>query len=820
MDRLVGALSKVSATLGDTANNVLAKAPGGPPAPAEASKGEYLRLPVESARRLRWFEKADLQALTKSHLREKRELLDTVAALKKALLRHGVDESKVDAEVAAHLRAAAEVAEAHEGVASVLLAALEPHVKELRFENDRLKAALAMNQAAVVAGGAAAAANGSASSGGAAGESAVGANGIASSSSSAAAAGLHAAPSSGALAGGLSRGSLAAGGAGAGPVVPALHVPLRLEHLDLAQCGGRAAARMDPLAKQQMAALEAELERAGKQAAELKAQLAKLQQQQAAAARRRGPDGGGDAVGLAAMQDMVLEAQEAAREEARRAQRAEARAGRLEGELKALQAQQKALSKEHGALQQQLAALSSQLAEAQAAASSASAAEESRAAAEAREELAALRAVNAGLQADLVAARANHAKLDADLQLSYQREAATAAALTEAEALAGRCDELAAANMTLTQRLADSRSELEMAGYYKKMCTELTEAKGKLESDLLGLAQQLVAAEHRVTDLSARLADSEELSRQAEGRARAAEAAVSAEVERRCGAVLSSRALWPAALREEVMGLERRAAELDLALATATRNADTASREAREAQVQLLTKTDELAALSAESVAAASAAADQLQHLRAALAESQARAAGLKDALEEARAEARAAGDRAAREPQAGAGPRPLSGSSGNLQHRTSSSGNMAGAAQGGGGGGGGGHGPVHGPSAVASVPTPRWQVQNVVGGGGLYNLSNGLGHGGGAGGGHGSAGDGGGLVGSQTPTDMVYLKNLLLKFLEAHMLSKITERDALLPAVGTLLQASPAEYAALQKILKATQPPSRQMLSVFGLSR
>ncbi|KAG2445730.1 hypothetical protein HXX76_000336 [Chlamydomonas incerta] len=805
MDRLVGALSKVSAASSQwTATNVL-KAPGGPPAPAEAPKGEYLRLPVESARRLRWFEKADLQALTKSHLREKRELLDTVAALKKVLLRHGVDESKVDAEVAAHLRAAAEVAEAHEGVASVLLAALEPHVKELRFENERLKAAVAMNQAAASA---APAANGGASSGGAAGDAAAGTNG------SSSAAGLHGVPSSGALAGGLSRGSLAA--VASGPVVPALQLPLRLEHLDLAQLGGQAAARMDPAAKQQMAALEAELERAGKQVAELKAQLAKQQQQQAAAARRRGPDAG-DAVGLAAMQDMVLEAQEAAREEARRAQRAEARAGRLEGELKALQAQQKTLSKEHGSLQQQVATLTSQLAEAQAAASSASAAEESRAAAEAREDLEALRAVNAGLQSDLAAARANYAKLDADLQLSHQREAATSVALAEAEVLAGRCDELAAANMTLTQRLADSRSELEMSNYYKKMCTELTEAKGKLESDLLGLAQQLVAAEHRVTDLGGRLADSEELMRQAEARARAAEASVSAEVERRCGAVLSSRALWPAALRDEVTGLERRAAELDLALATATRNADTATREAREARAQLQTKSDELAVLSAESIAAASSAADQLQHLRAAVAESQARAAGLKDALEEARAEARAAGDRATRDAQPGAGTRPLTGSSGSLQHRTSSSGNVAGAGSGGGGAvAGGGHG--HGPSPVASMPTPRWQVQNVVGGGGLYNLSNGLGHGGAGGGAGGGGGEGG--VGSQTPTDMVYLKNLLLKFLEAHLLSKITERDALLPAVGTLLQASPAEYAALQKILKATQPPSRQMLSVFGLSR
>eukprot|EP00198_Chlamydomonas_reinhardtii_P013003 XP_001702340.1 predicted protein [Chlamydomonas reinhardtii] len=650
------------------------------------------------------------------------------------------------------------------------------------------------NQATTSAAGAAPAANGGASSGGAARDSAAGTNG------SPAAAGLHGVSSSGALAGGLSRGSLAA--AASGPVVPVLHLPLRLEHLDLAQLGGPAAARMDPAARQQMAALEVELERAGKQVTELKAQVAKQQQQhQAAASRRRGPDGG-DAVGLAALQDMVLEAQEAAREEARRAQRAEARAGRLEGELKTLQAQQKTLYKEHSSLQQQVAVLTSQLAEAQAAVSSANAAEESRAASEAREDLEALRAVNAGLQSDLAAARANYAKLDADLQLSHQREAAASAALAEAEALAGRCDELAGANMALTQRLADSRSELEMCSYYKKICSELTEAKGKLEGDLLGLAQQLVAAEHRVTDLSARLADSEELMRQAEGRARAAEAAVSAEVERRCSAVLSSRALWPAALREEVTGLERRAAELDVALATATRNADTAGREAREVRAQLLIKSDELKALSAESIAAASAAADQLQHLRAALAESQARAAGLKDALEATREEARTAGDRAVRD-----GPRPLAGSSGNLQHRISSSGNMAGAGPGAAAasGGGGAHASGLGPSPVVSAPTPRWQVQNVVGGGGLYNLSNGLGHGGVGGG---AGGDGGG--GSQTPTDMVYLKNLLLKFLEAHLLSKTTERDALLPAVGTLLQ----------KILKATQPPSRQMLSVFGLSR
>lgn len=52
----------------------------------------HLSLPPPTpppATQLRWYEKADLQALTKSHFREKRELLDTVAALKKASVAMG-----------------------------------------------------------------------------------------------------------------------------------------------------------------------------------------------------------------------------------------------------------------------------------------------------------------------------------------------------------------------------------------------------------------------------------------------------------------------------------------------------------------------------------------------------------------------------------------------------------------------------------------------------------------------------------------------------------------------------------------------------------
>lgn len=65
---------------------------------------------------------------------------------------------------------------------------------------------------------------------------------------------------------------------------------------------------------------------------------------------------------------------------------------------------------------------------------------------------------------------------------------------------------------------------------------------------------------------------------------------------------------------------------------------------------------------------------------------------------------------------------------------------------------------------------------------------------------------------------DIVYLKNVLLKFLEAHASNRIQERDVLLPAVATLLQATPQEFKVLRKLMVNTAPPSMQMLgTVLG---
>ncbi|GLC35111.1 hypothetical protein PLESTM_000280600 [Pleodorina starrii] len=809
MDKLVGAFSGVL----KTSTNQPTSQPI-----AQQGDRQYLRLPLESARKLRWFEKADLQALTKSHFREKRELLDTLTVVKKLLVRHGLDEAKLDAEVSAHLRTAQELAEEHEGVASVLLAALETQVQQLRFENDRLQAAISRGQHAAVAG-TSSRASGEASEAPGSGNSA-------------------ACPS----VGGEARPHVLAS---VGPL------PRRLEPLDLAQAHCSASLRTDPVVKQRVAALEAQCEQYGKEVSELKASLAKHQQAAASAgasSRRRGQAGAED------VQGMLLSLQEAAREEARKAALADARATRLEGELKAVQAQHKAAVKESAALQQQVSQLREEMeaAAAEAAArvaEAAAAGEGAKAAAETREEAAALRQTVASLRTELGVAHSTVSRLEADLQLSLQREASSAAALAEAEAVARRSDELAAANMGLQQRLAESKAELEMATYYKKVCAELTEGKARLEEQQLGLGSLLSASELRLAEMAARVTAAEEQAALAECRARAAESSIAAEVERRCGAVLSSRALWPPQLREEVEGLEARAAKLEGEAAGAAQAAEAARAAEGAAREELRVKAEELTVLTNESAAATAAAASQLQQLREALAESQARAAGLQDDLAHSRAreEAATAAATAAAAAAAAIGRRGATSPHAAELRRHSSSGSAA--------NGGGGPLASSSPSSstTTSIMTPKWQVQNKIGGGGLYNLdaaAAGSGGGGGGvgrsssssigssalpaaaaavaarkGGGAGGAGSGGGGGGSGSAAapgsvDAVYMKNVLFKFLEAHLTNKVQERDMLLPAVATLLQATQEEFIALQKILRATMPPSRQMLSVFGLSR
>jgi hypothetical protein len=127
----------------------------------------------------------------------------------------------------------------------------------------------------------------------------------------------------------------------------------------------------------------------------------------------------------------------------------------------------------------------------------------------------------------------------------------------------------------------------------------------------------------------------------------------------------------------------------------------------------------------------------------------------------------------------------------------------------------------------------PKWQVQNRVGSGALYNIADGsLGgeqlqqqapgspygprHSNGSlGGGAAAAGPGRDKVAG---VDLQYLRNVLLKFLEAVAAGRTAERDALLPAIAALVQASPAEFHVMKRVLANTAPATTQVLSALGI--
>jgi hypothetical protein len=113
-------------------------------------------------------------------------------------------------------------------------------------------------------------------------------------------------------------------------------------------------------------------------------------------------------------------------------------------------------------------------------------------------------------------------------------------------------------------------------------------------------------------------------------------------------------------------------------------------------------------------------------------------------------------------------------------------------------------------PSSGCSTPC-RWQEQNKVGGGSLYGVADT------ANGALASASPGGAKREAVAGVDLVYLRNVVLRFLEAVMAGKTAERDTLLPAVAAVLQATPAEFAAMRKVLAATAPPATQVLSALG---
>lgn len=59
-----------------------------------------------------------------------------------------------------------------------------------------------------------------------------------------------------------------------------------------------------------------------------------------------------------------------------------------------------------------------------------------------------------------------------------------------------------------------------------------------------------------------------------------------------------------------------------------------------------------------------------------------------------------------------------------------------------------------------------------------------------------------------QQGTDMLYLKNIVIKYIELCMMGKFQECEVLLPAVVTVLRASPSEHIKIKHALVDAQSP------------
>lgn len=111
-----------------------------PDSPAADGQPQYLRMPLDSARKLRWYDKQDLSMLIQLHLREKAELLDANAALRRALARKGLKGDRLDAELQAINTHVDGLRAEEDALARVLVESAQAEIESLR---DRLEGAVA-----------------------------------------------------------------------------------------------------------------------------------------------------------------------------------------------------------------------------------------------------------------------------------------------------------------------------------------------------------------------------------------------------------------------------------------------------------------------------------------------------------------------------------------------------------------------------------------------------------------------------------------------------------------------------------------------------
>ncbi|KAL6748519.1 hypothetical protein V8C86DRAFT_2875417 [Haematococcus lacustris] len=483
-----------------------------------------------------------------------------------------------------------------------------------------------------------------------------------------------------------------------------------------------------------------------------------------------------------------------------------------------------------------------------------------------------------GLEA--TAQRSQLLALQQRLHQAEGQEARLLADLHAAEEAVQRSEELQHQQAVLREHLADARAERGQMEHWKQVAAELEAGRGRLEEELVLTAQQAGRLEGRLREALARVDAAETVAQAAEVRSRAAEACVVREVELRLATAAANRSMWPAAIKEAWSALESRLEVLAAALVAAQEgSAGDAVRlqqaEARQAELQstvrgledrLWRSERELGALLAAAEAEVREAHAVAQVLRTQLARAEAErddaarqassaATALLNATSSAGLKPRTSSTEQQASSQAhsrwqvqnwvGGGSLYGVNDSSQQQQLTPSQPPKAAPPHAPGTTRGGSDSHTHNPTAHGLDPSQQAAAscsRAQSGGGGVSSTNpgpqleggaaaapqphpstgplanvNGAAGGGTARRGAPCAGPGGGGGVVLDGVELVYLRNLVMKFLEACLAGKVAERDALLPAVATLLQASPAEFQVLRKVVVNTTPPSVQVLSALG---
>eukprot|EP00873_Tetraselmis_striata_P035267 jgi/Tetstr1/455531/TSEL_042354.t1 len=545
------------------------------------------------------------------------------------------------------------------------------------------------------------------------------------------------------------------------------------------EAGARAAEEARTLKAQ----LRQQEEEAEKKLTELRGKVSQAAQQQSEMLRRA--------------QDICLEAEERADTAEQKTNKAEARVTKIEGEMRELRARIRELEKENKRLEKErekaaaraehAANMSTEAAmkghvEAQAGATVRSQMASIRRAAEEREaelrralaakEAAAEEALHrakdriaeleeevTGLTSAVSRTEAEMDTLERRLREAEEREAALAADLREAEAVVAERDMLAVRVNALEEKLNENRAERAQIDQYKQVARELEAARARAEDELMATARMLTSLESRLRSSNREVEQSKLAMETAEKRCLEVERRVEDEVRARVAAAGADRAQWPAEARAEVGRLEEKVGAVQGVLGTLEEQLASESKarasDARHASL-LRQRVGELetAAMRSEREAG-----DRLRALERDL-----RAA--RDEAEECRRiVAEVEEERLALEERAR--PKQVKGSDGMFRNR--------------------GGGSLYGASdeemaGAGQAEAAREEIRGV---------------------------------------DIVYLKNVVLKFIEAAVREDVPQRDALLPAIATLVQATPQEFKALQGVAAemAGDGTSSGWYNLFGSS-